>query len=57
MDFLESIGNAQEFFAFRLTKQIPSFLYAFVVGCMRGIFVTTYTVNISASCSLNSRGV
>ena len=53
-DFPECIGNAHGSFALGLTKQVPSLLYAVVVHCRRGIFVATSTVNISASCPLNS---
>lgn len=56
-DFPECVGNAQGSFAVGFTKQVPSLLYAIVVHCMRGIFVVTSPVNISASCSLDSSGV
>lgn len=56
-DFPECVGNAQGSFAVRFTKRVPSLLYAVVVHCMRGIFVVTSAVNISAACSLNSSGV
>lgn len=57
MDFPECFGNAQGSSADGLKKQVPSLLYAVMVHCIRVIFVTKSTVNISVSCSLNSWGV